>query len=73
MYTPLFEPINLDAMTDDPSDYEQVANILRQYAEYCRLKALAIRYRMAEKINHAIVVESLLEKDYKNICEDYRW
>jgi hypothetical protein len=68
------EAQNLDAL--DPSDLDLIATTNRgnaTYRRYAKLKAQAMRYRMAGNIQHASVLEDELERLYEKLPTHLQW
>ncbi|HVL15828.1 MAG TPA: hypothetical protein VM529_24870 [Gemmata sp.] len=70
---PLFEAINLDALSNDAPDYDEAAKVLGQYAAYCDMKARAVRLRAIGDVEAAQAHERNAEAIYSRLPQWAKW
>jgi hypothetical protein len=68
-----FEPINLDAIATDGADMFHVCHVLRDLAEYARVKSNAMALREKGHIRSAQEAEAHCERIYNELPKWARW
>jgi hypothetical protein len=69
----LFDTINLDDMSVDPTDYDIAAKTLELLAYYAKMKACAMRHRLEGRIGSALAAERLCDSRYAQLPEWAKW
>lgn len=69
----MFDCPNLDGLSIDPADYDQVADVLRRLALYAERKAHAMRARLAGDVNEALRFERMNDAAYEQLPQWARW
>lgn len=69
----LFDVPNLDNLSDDPRDCDELAFVFKQLAKYAHLKAQSLRKRRAGLMTEAKYAESGMEDIYKSLPDWARW
>ncbi len=64
--------VNLDGYAD-PNDMDTLALVFETLAAYAQFKARAMRYRLAGKIDLALLDERRCERYYKTLPEWAKW
>jgi hypothetical protein len=69
----MFEPINLDCITDDPAELQELAAALAYLSNYARLRAKAVHARRQGHIKTAKTAEERAQAIYVLLPEWARW
>jgi hypothetical protein len=65
--------LNLDDMMADPVGFEILAHNLHLMSRYASLKAQAIRARLSESIERALIIEKQMEEVYEGLADWAKW
>jgi hypothetical protein len=69
----LFEVPNLDAISTEPRDYEELEIVFSILSSYCDFKKIAMEQRAAGNVNGAIELEKRLEEFYDQLPIWAKW
>ena len=64
---------NLDDMSVDPLDYEEMEMLFCKLAEWCQNKKFSMRYRRKGHVTTAAHFEREMERIYENLPEKLKW
>lgn len=70
---PMFDPINLDCITDDPQELHELARVFNLLSAYCVHRANGMEARKAGRIELALTHERSADHAYQRLPEWARW